>query len=315
MGEDLDLTTFKKLSNLCQHGLKSFNLPSKILIQMMLIAESGSTKTEWVLADDHGKEVMRFETSGFNVYIQKLEQIMHTMDNEVFTLMKGRAIDNIFFYGASCSSEENVNRMHAAISTFFPDAHIEINHDILAAARSLFGDGPGIAAILGTGSNSIVYDGKTIVADVPSVGYVMGDEGSGGYLGKRLLRDYIYRILPVNISKKLDDKYHLTKDEILSAIYRGENPNKWLASFGPFVSENIHEDYFKMIVKESFTDFFEFHIKPYEKYKSWPLSAVGSVGFYFRDILKVVADEYGFKLTDVIKKPVDGLMKYHLKEL
>jgi len=282
---------------------------------MMLIAESGSTKTEWALVDIHGKEVMRFETSGFNVYIQKLEQIMHIMDHEVFNMMKGRRVDNIFFYGASCSSEENVNRMHAAISTFFPDAHIEVNHDILAAARSLFGNGRGIAAILGTGSNSVVYDGKKIVADVPSVGYVMGDEGSGGYLGKRLLRDYIYGILPGGISRKFKEAYPLTKDEILSAIYRGENPNKWLASFSPFVSANIDEGYFKMIVKESFIDFFEYHIKPYHDYKSWPLAAVGSVGYYFRDILEVVSEEYGFKLTDVIKKPVDGLVRFHLGQL
>jgi len=282
---------------------------------MMLIAESGSTKTEWVLIDTHGKEAMRFETSGFNVYIQKLEQIMLIMDSEVFSLLKGRRVDNIFFYGASCSSVENVNRMHAAISTFFPDAHIEINHDILAAARALFGEEKGIAAILGTGSNSVVYDGKTIVDDVPSVGYVMGDEGSGGYLGKRLLRDYIYGILPGDISKKIDDTYHLSKDEILSAIYRGINPNKWLATFAKFIGDNIHEEYCKRIVKESFTDFFEYHIKPYQKYKSWPLSAVGSVGFYFKDILQQVSEEYGFALKDVIQKPVDGLVKYHLGQL
>jgi|SRR6185437_225294 len=278
---------------------------------MILIADSGSTKTSWALADK-GEKILEFMSSGFNPYIQSNELISKTIGEEIFPKVKGFNIEALYFYGAGCSTEANKNTMLHCFKSYFTKSNIEIEHDLLAAARALWFDGDGIAAIMGTGSNSCLYKGGIIASAVPSLGFILGDEGSGAYMGKIVVRDFLYHKMPGDISDKFKEKYDLSASSILENVYKKENPNRWLSSLAFFVSENIQEDYCRTLVLKSMKDFFEAHLVQYLGYKAMPLGAVGSIGFIFRDLLEIVAQDYGFNLNKVIKSPIEELVKYHL---
>ena len=279
---------------------------------MILIADSGSTKASWVLASKT-EIVLEFTSSGFNPYTQPKELIYRIISEEIFPKLNDISIESIYFYGAGCSSDSNKKLMSETFKSFFVKSNIEIEHDVMAAARALWLDGDGIIAILGTGSNSSLYKKGEIIYSIPALGYILGDEGSGAYLGKAILRDYLYNRMPEEISKDFHDKYALDAATILANVYQKENPNRWLASFAVFISENINEDYYRNIVLKSFRDFFESHLIQYPDYQNIPLGVIGSIGYYFREQLEIVSKEYGFSLKKVIKSPIDELVKYHMQ--
>ncbi len=280
---------------------------------MILIADSGSTKTSWVLLGDHQKR-LEFQSQGFNPYVQSKEQISDTLKNEVYPILKDFEIRSVYFYGAGCSTKENVAIMHHCFKEFFVNADIQIEHDLMAAARALWHNEKGIVTILGTGSNSCVFDGGKIVKNVPSLGYILGDEGSGAYMGKKLIRACLYGLLPETLNKKLVSKYHPEDSAFLNHVYKMENPNRWLASFSIFISENIEDDFCRDLVLTTFKDFFDAHITHYKEYQEYPLGVVGSIGYYFRDQFEIVSKEYGFSLKKVIKSPIEELVNYHLQK-
>jgi len=263
---------------------------------MILIADSGSTKTSWVLVNDEKRKV-KFTTSGFNPYLQNREQI----STKTPPPPKPKPMT---------AAEKKL--MHSCFKSFFNKANIEIEHDLIAAARSLWFNETGIVAILGTGSNSCVYDGTNIIEAVPSLGYILGDEGSGAHMGKILVSDFLYQNMPDDIHEILKNEYLLDTRKALDRVYKKENPNRWLASFSIFIRDNIKEDYYKNLVNNSIRAFFEAHLKHYKNYKDLPLGVVGSVGYYYKDFVENVSKEYGFTLKKVIKSPIDELVNYHM---
>lgn len=277
----------------------------------LLIADSGSTKTDWVLLDSKGI-VATFKTIGFNPYFQTTEQIY----DEIILNLKPfineflPQITELHYYGAGCSNEINCSIVETGIATALDMKKINISHDLLAAARALCGNKPGIACILGTGSNSCLYDGKIVAENVPSFGYMFGDDGSGAHIGKTFIQAYFDNNLPEKIKTKFEAKgYH--REEILDNVYKKGMPSRYLASISSFVSENIKDTYVRSLVKNCFLSFFHKQVSKYSDSRRYTVNSVGSIGYYYKDILSEVANEEGYKIGNVIKSPIDGLIKYH----
>ena len=277
---------------------------------MILIADSGSTKTAWRIIDQFN-HIHQAGTQGFNPYFQDTSTISDNLKKELIPFLPDEQVDKIYFYGAGCSNIEKVKVIEKALLNVFPIAQVEVEHDLLAAARALCGSKPGIAAILGTGSNSCLYDGKNIVENVASLGYILGDEGSGAHLGKTFIQAYLNKELPAKLSENFYNRYKLTKDEVLEAIYKQPLPNRFLASFAKFIYQNINEPAINEMLIQCFEEFFDKHICKYKNDDSLKLSIVGSVGFYFSNIIRRVAQDKGIEIETILESPIAGLTLYH----
>lgn len=281
--------------------------------RMILIADSGSTKTDWRLIDNN-KKIHQYRTTGFNPFLQDTKQISEDLRRELVPKIDTNKIKRIYFYGAGCSSSERVNIVAKAIKENFPRAAVDVEHDLLAAARALCGHNKGIAAILGTGSNSCYYDGNKIARNVGSLGFILGDEGSGAHLGKQLIRHYLYKELPSDLNQAFDNNYKLTRDEILESVYKNPLPNKFLASFSKFIKQNIKHPFANNLVYKSFELFFDKHICKYPERKKVNMHCVGSIGYFFADILQKVAMDKKVSTGIIIESPIAGLTLFHLEE-
>jgi N-acetylglucosamine kinase-like BadF-type ATPase len=277
---------------------------------MILIADSGSSKTSWLLLKDGISQAC--QTSGINPFFQSEEEIYRLLSANF--LLEKKEIREIWFYGAGCSNADKSSVVHHALERYFHPQRISVESDLLGAARSLCGHKPGIAAILGTGSNSCYYDGKTIVKQVSPLGYVLGDEGSGAVLGKQLVSDILKRQLPEHIIARFKQTYQLTTDEILNNVYKQSFPNRYLAKFSVFLYENKTEESIRQLVKRSFVDFFVRNIRHYHEASSLPVHFTGSIAWYFQPILKEAAAEAGFRIGRITKEPMAGLIKFHSNE-
>ncbi|MBP3613407.1 MAG: ATPase [Bacteroidaceae bacterium] len=276
---------------------------------MILIADSGSTKTDWVLHDSNSI-VARVKTQGLNPTLQESEEIYNILKEELADKISSDAPDTIYFYGAGCAYEGANERMRTALSKIFTTKKIEINSDLLAAARALCGHEEGIACILGTGSNSCLFNGKKIVENTPSLGYILGDEGSGAYLGRQLVSDCIKKQLPAAICKKFLTQYNLTIAGILERVYHEPLPNRYLASFAPFLAENRNNAEIKALLKHCFTLFFQRNTMIYRR--SWlPIHIVGGIGITFANELKETAESLGLSIGNIVESPMNGLIEYH----
>lgn len=276
---------------------------------MILIADSGSSKTAWRFIAGDGT-VTSIQTDGINPFHQKPEEIDLIVKDPNLVKIAAKTYD-VFFYGAGCNYDDKKQIVKESLKKVFVFADITVDHDLLAAARGVCGHEMGITCILGTGSNSCLYDGENIYKNSPSLGYILGDEGSGTYMGKKLLRDYLYNNLPKSLHTKFEEQYELTIDIILNNVYRNYLPNKFLASFSEFIYANIKHPYMYGLVYESFYDFLDRHVIKYDNYKSVPTHFVGSIAFYYKDILAKVADDLELILGNVIETPAEGLIKYH----
>ncbi len=273
----------------------------------ILIADSGSTKTDWRLAKSD-KATTSFSSIGLNPYFVDQITLKNTL-SQIFNQSLSTEVDEVFFYGAGCSSEKAIEPFEIGFQQHFPHAKIHILHDMLGAAVALFGKEKGLAIILGTGSNSCLYNGSQVINNIPALGYVMGDEGSGAHLGKLLLAKYIYQELDHSLLKKLN---HLaSKEDILKNVYSQPFPNRYLASFSRFVSENIDHPQMQQLVKDSFELFFDKHVIPYPNYHSFPLGIVGSIGYIFQDFVKDIALEKGLTIKKIVRSPIEELVKFH----
>ena len=282
---------------------------------MILIADSGSTKTDWRLIDGEGK-IHQYKTIGLNPFFNTSEEITEKLNRELvssFKQIKPEQIEKVFFYGAGCSTVYFNSIAKKGIEQVFPKAKVEIEHDLLAAARALCGREPGIAAILGTGSNSCLYDGEKITDNVTALGFMLGDEGSGTHMGKQLIRDYFYRNMPQEIRSNFEHRFKLDKDEIFQKVYQQELPNRYLASFSKFIFQNIEHEYAINLVKNSLTEFIKEHITKYEDYQQFTLNVVGSIGFYYSRILKEVAEEKGITVGTLVETPIAALTTFHVE--
>lgn len=276
---------------------------------MILIADSGSTKTDWVLCDGT-TIVTRAKTQGLNPTLQSEEEIEEVLLNELAGKIDADAPQKIFFYGAGCAYENANSRISRALKTIFTTSNIEINSDLLAAARAMCGHETGIACILGTGSNSCLFDGEKIIGNTPSLGYILGDEGSGSYLGRRLLSDCLKKQLPRDLCTKFMNRYNLDMATILERVYQMPLPNRWLASFTPFLVEHKEIPEIKSMLKQCFTDFFKRNTMVYRR--SWlPIHIIGGVGVNFENEIKETAESLGFSIGKVAESPINGLIEYH----
>lgn len=281
---------------------------------MLLIADSGSTKTSWRFITPD-KQIFQHNTQGFNPYFQNTIQIKDELRTVLVPGMEqSHRPERIFFYGAGCSSEEKCKVVEEAIRAVFPSADVEIHHDLLGAARATCGREEGIAAILGTGSNSCLYDGNDIVEHIPSLGYILGDEGSGAHLGKALICAYIYKELPEQLAKRFEERFKPDKDQILETVYKKPLPNRYLASFSKFIFQHLGDPFIAQMVARSFNEFFDHHICKYSNYDKIRMNVVGSVGFYYSNILRAVAIERGILIDKILEAPIAGLTLYHLNE-
>ena len=280
---------------------------------MILIADSGGSKIDWRLLTFDGN-IVQANTPGFNPYYQPIEDLTKNF-REVIVPKVTDGINKIFFYGAGVSSEKNQLTIKNAFLEFFPDAQIEIGWDLLAAARALCGREPGIACIMGTGSNSCSYDGERIIGNVANLGWILADEGSGTSIGKKFLVDYLRSIMPEELRKQFHERFPLTREEFLEHVYQKERPSAFLASFTKFIFQHLKEPYCYKLVYSSFSEFYENNVMKYENYKNLKVHFTGSIAFYFSDILRQVANDKGITVKNILEGPIAGLTLYHQKDL
>lgn len=278
---------------------------------MILIADSGATKTTWTLLGE--KVVSTHNTAGFNPYYMGADVIQHILSSEMIPEISEADVKEIYFYGSGCSTAKNCAVVNSALLEAFPNARIEVEHDLLASARALLGRSEGIACILGTGSNSCAYDGKKITANVPSLGYMFADEGSGTYIGKKFLTAYLKGNLSEEINISFRETFNYSLEDILNAVYNDNNPGKFMSTFTRFLAEHEHKDDIREILLSSFREFFNENVAKYPNYRSIPVSFVGSVAWHFRHILSEAAFDLGITIGRIEQAPMEGLIRYHLE--
>lgn len=278
---------------------------------MKLIADSGSTKTDWRLVDSDN-EMKSFQTIGFNPYHISNEAILAELNKSELNQIK-QEVKELVFYGSGCSSLEKSNEIKSTLQQFFINSTISVSHDLLAAARALCGHEKGMVAILGTGSNTCLFDGENITANVSALGYILGDEGSGAYIGKSFIQALLNKEFSKEIEQKFKQEYKLELTDILDAVYKKPLPNRFLAQFTKFVFENKYTPEIAVLIENCFQDFFEKHICKYENYQQYPLNIVGSIGFVFKQEIEAVATSYNVKICKVIKQPIEELVRFHLE--
>lgn len=282
---------------------------------MILIADGGSTKADWIALDKQKNEVFRVRTLGLNPAVVPKEELSNRIINMFQLINVKDEVEEIHFYGAGCGTPKPVAILKEVMQTIFMNAKIIIAEDTLAAVYASSGKSPALVCILGTGSNSCYYNGEDLEMLVPSLGYILMDEASGNYFGKQLIRDFYYQKMPKRIAEEFDKQYTLEADTIKMHLYRETNPNMYLATFAKFMFEFKDDKYIKKIIKKGFQEFFKYRVLPYGKTAETSIYFIGSIAFYFRDILEKIAKKNGLVITDVIQRPIDNLLAYHKKHI
>jgi len=280
---------------------------------MILIADSGGSKTDWRLLLKDGT-IKQASAPGFNPYYQSIDDLKKSIQ-EVLLPAVTEDVDKIYFYGAGVSSEKNQQTVNAAIAEFFPGATIEIGWDLLASARALCGHEKGIACIMGTGSNSCLYDGKNIIGNVANLGWILADEGSGCSLGKQLVVDYLREVMPSTLAEQFKKRFPWEREEILERVYQHDRPSAFLASFAKFIFQHKSDPYCYKLVYRAFSDFYENNVMKYPDYQNLQVHFSGSIAFYFSDLLRQVANDKGVTVKNILEGPIAGLTLFHQQEL
>lgn len=277
---------------------------------MKLIADSGSTKTDWCLMD--GNIVMkRIKTKGFNPFFETEKEIEYELSNALVPKIPiGTKIEAIHFFGAGCTPEKAPIVARALMMQVSDEARVEVCSDMVGAARALCGNEPGIVCILGTGSNSCEYDGKKIVKNVSPLGFILGDEGSGAVLGKILVGDLLKNQLGEELKEKFLTQYKLTTAEIIDRVYRQPFPNRFLASLQPFMEDNLDNEAIFYLVMEAFSHFIARNVMQYD-YQHLPVHFTGSVAYAYRKVLEKSSELTGIQLGIITNSPMEGLIKYY----
>ncbi len=279
---------------------------------MILIADCGSTKIDWCLLDGTSV-VKRFNTTGINALMLTEEEIHDRLSLELAPKLNGSGgVERIYYYGAGCLADDICGNVRRALAAVVPAAtEIEVHTDLLAAARALCGREPGIACIMGTGSNSCYYDGEKICDNVSPLGYILGDEGSGAVLGKLFLGDVLKNQLPAALADEFLREYGLDRMQVIRRVYKEPAANRFLASVTPFMSKHIDQPHIHRLVLGAFRAFFMRNVAQYDGWRDLPVHFIGSIAFHFADVLREAACQCGCKVGSVIKSPMEGLMKFH----
>jgi N-acetylglucosamine kinase-like BadF-type ATPase len=279
---------------------------------MILVAESGSTKSDWVLIDPNGREIDRWSTMGFNPYFHSADKVYNVLSTTEGLNVWADKITQTWFYGAGCSSPAMRAIITEGLNRVFTHAENHVDHDLNAAAYALYDGEPEIACILGTGSNSCFFDGTNVREEVPALAYILGDEGSASFIGKQLLADFLYKKMPPELNKDFDRTYNITKDEIFDRVYNQPHANVFLASFGPFAGKHKDHKYIKALVRNGIRKFIDIHVKCYPESATVNVNFVGSVAKAFEDIIQEELAKDNIKFGRVLAKPVNSLIKYHI---
>jgi N-acetylglucosamine kinase-like BadF-type ATPase len=282
---------------------------------MILIADGGSTKADWIALDENKEQLFKVRTGGLNPAVVPVEVLRaRILEADEFSENLD-AVTQIFFYGAGCGTDVATKILKDLFEELFPNAEVVVAEDTLAAVYAAAGNDPAIVCILGTGSNSSYFDGETIESNAVSLGYIVMDEASGNYFGKRLIRNYFYKVMPPYMAEKFEKEFNLEPDHIKFNLYRQPNPNTYLANFASFMFHYKEDPYVLNLMEDGFDAFFRSRVLPYNKDKSTPIYFIGSIAYYFSDILEKVAAKHDLKITGVIQRPIHNLIEYHKKNL
>ncbi len=280
---------------------------------MVAIVDGGSTKCDWVILDKFGKIFLKTETIGFNPNIISPELIVPEIEKNASLTSIKDSMGRVFFYGSGCGVAENQAVVHKELTKVFSKADIRVKEDLTAAAYSAYHGKPAIVCILGTGSNSCFFDGNEIRRELPSLGFLIGDEGSGSAIGKSLLRRYFMKKLPEDLHQHFVEKYNLGIDEAIKNMYHNPRANAYLADFNKFVVEHKNHPYFQNMVFDEMKNFFDYQVLPYKEAKEAEINFIGSIAFYYEDILRAAAAEMNLHVGTIVQKPIESLVDYHIK--
>lgn len=274
-----------------------------------LIADAGATKAEWSLLAD--RKVKTILTSGISPYFLSGEQIVALLEKELLPKLKKVAVDEVFYYGTGCINPDNSKLVQKSLQKVFKGAKVKVWHDVEGAARGLCGHTKGVASILGTGSSSCYYDGRKIAHNRPGLGFVLGDEGSGAYLGRKVVQYYLYNTFDEDLRARFDATYVTNGTEILDRVYKQPLPNRYLATFARFLADNRGHYMVENIIEDGLNDFFFTHLCKFQETWKYPVSFVGGIAFGFKDVIKELCTSYSFELGNIHQKPMKGLIEYH----
>lgn len=278
---------------------------------MIAIVDGGSSKCDWVVLEKSGHVSQKAETIGFNPNMMSPELIpSEILKNPSLCSLK-ESVEKIFFYGSGCGNPENALQVQQKLEQVFSHAQVSVKEDLTAAAYAVYNGKPAVVCILGTGSNSCYFNGNEIRRVLPSLGFILGDEGSGTAIGKQLLRRFFMKKLPQDLHREFAENYGLTPEETVRALYRQPRPNAFLANFNTFVAQRKAHPYFQEMVAEEMSSFFEYHVLAYPEAQDAEISFVGSIAQVYEDILQEVAKKYGFTIGRIVQKPIEGLVAYH----
>jgi len=278
---------------------------------MILVVDSGSTKADWRLIDE-GNLIASFFTAGLNPYFVSTDDVKREVLHAIPPTFDRNEISKIMFYGAGCATIERKAIIKQALTSLFPLSEIEVDTDMIGASKALFNKDNGIAVILGTGSNSCLWNGESIESNSPSLGYILGDEGSGAHLGLTLLKKYLNNQLPADLKTLLEDRYPISRDSILENVYRKPNPNRYLAQYTFFIKETVEHSYIRYLVSECFLEFLDKHVKVFDQYSDRKVRCVGSVAHTFSEILQECALAGEIDIDMIIQSPIDRLVQLYL---
>ena len=276
-----------------------------------IIADSGATKCQWTLVLGNQKKTIT--TIGISPYFLTTDQIVETIAKGFNKKVDTDIINAVYFYGTGLSNPLNVASIKKALKKVFPKADLDIQTDLVAVARATCQHSKGVACILGTGSNTGYFNGKKIVKNSPGLGYVLGDEGSGAYLGKKVLQYYLYKTFDEELMHAFESKYPINKDQILDANYKQPLPNRYMASFSEFLSEHRGHYMIENIIEDGINDFFFAHLNKLNESWLYPIHFAGSVAYIFRDVIKQLATAYELEIGTIVKSPMEGLIAFHKK--
>lgn len=278
---------------------------------MIAIVDGGSTKCDWVILENDGTQILQTETVGFNPNIIQSELIAPEIINNTALAEIISDIDYVFFYGSGCGTSHNRKVVEVEFQKVFTKAEINIKEDLLAAAYAAYRGVPAIVCIMGTGSNACYFDGENVRTDLPSLGFLIGDEGSGSALGKQLVRHYFMKKLPPDLHKEFCDIYQLQIDELLENMYHNPRANAYMASFAKFVVDRKKHPYFQNFIYQELSNFLEYQVMPYQESRVCEINFIGSIAYLFEDILRAAAADFHFKVGGVVQKPIESLVNYH----
>lgn len=280
---------------------------------MIAIVDGGSTKCDWVILESTGKVSQKTESIGFNPNIISADLIPQEIEKNPHLFLIKNQLDYVYFYGSGCGTAENALLVETQLQKVFPYAKVTVKEDLTAAAYAAYKGKPAIVCILGTGSNSCYFDGKSVRRDLPSLGFLIGDEGSGSAIGKHLVRRFFMKKLPQDLHQEFVETYHLTIDDAIKNMYHNPRANAYLAEFNKFVIQRKQHPYFQNMVFDEMKNFFEYQVLPYEEAREAEINFIGSIAYYYEDVLRAAAAELNLTVGHIVQKPIESLVEFHQK--